>query len=270
MGIRKTDNSGLIQRFWNLKVLIALALALALLKNCYNNQEVISPDIETTSEVAQKTQELSGKTVTIRGKIQQKVGSSSFTVSDRQFFSVPIVVVNASAKPFDLPVNKSVEVQVTGLIRNLVISSLERDFNLRLPEQEYKNFINQPAIIAKSILLSPTTNQITSNPEQYYGTKLAVRGKVENIQSPVLFTLDNGQWFGTNDLLVLLNVAPKTVIKQGEIVEVRGVVRPFIVGDIERNYNITWNTRVKNQLKINYGNKPVLVAEAVNLSEILR
>lgn len=265
--MRKRNNSshngGLIQKLRGARVIIAVALMIVLIKACYNN-EANPPRLVSTSEVVNQTNQLIGKTVTIKGKPVQIIGASSFTVSDRQFFSgVPILVVNASAEPIELPSDRGTNIQVTGIVRNLVIPEIEREFHLHLQKEYYKDYINKPAIIAKSILLAPTLSQITKNPDKYYGMKLALTGKVENIQSPVLFTLDDGQWWSAN-LLVLLNAMPTMAINQGQTIEVIGVVRPFVVSDIERDYKTTWNIMVKSQLNAKYANKPVFVAEAVN------
>ncbi|NJR73376.1 MAG: hypothetical protein HC773_06120 [Scytonema sp. CRU_2_7] len=42
-----------------------------------------------------------------------------------------------------------------------------------------------------------------------------------------------------------------------------GVVRPFVVADIEREYGITWDERVRRQLEADYRNKPVFVADTI-------
>ncbi|MDZ8056459.1 MAG: hypothetical protein RMX68_031865 [Aulosira sp. ZfuVER01] len=110
------------------------------------------PDLTNTSEVVTNKDVFIGKTVTIRSKPVQKVGLSSFTINDQpRIIQEPILVVNASGVPFDLPVNRNTKVEVTGQVRNFVISEIERDYNLSLQAEDYKGYINRPAIIAKSI-----------------------------------------------------------------------------------------------------------------------
>lgn len=249
-------NNNLIHKHWGVRVIIALALVSVLVRACYYH--------EVTGSSRYAVSQVIGKTLMMRGKPLEIIGANSFTLSDRQSNgSVPILVVNASAEPFDFPSDGATEILVTGLVRNLVISEVEQEFHLRLSAEDYKNYINKPAIIAKSILFAPTISQITSNPSKYYGKKLATIGKVINIQSPVLFTLNDEQWFGVAYLPVLLNAMPKMAINQGQTIEVIGVVRPFVVGEIERDYKTTWSLRVKSQLNAKYGNKPVFVAESV-------
>ncbi|RCJ21985.1 hypothetical protein A6770_04990 [Nostoc minutum NIES-26] len=217
-----------------------------------------------TSEVAKNAEEFIGKSVTIKSRAIQKIGLSSFTVSDAQFFhGEPIVVINASGIPFDLPLDQNIKIQVTGQVRNLVIPKIEREFNLKIQDEYYRDYINKPAIIAQNLILAPQPSQITQHPEQYYRYKVAVTGKLENIRSPVLLTLDKNQLFGGQDLLVLLKAPPKVTINQGQTVSVMGEVRPFVVTEIEQDYDFTWDVNVKRALEAEYGNRTVLVAEVV-------
>jgi len=217
-----------------------------------------------TSEIAPNIDEFIGKSVTIKSKAIGQVGVSSFTVRDARFFNgEPIVVVNASGEPFDLPLNQNVEVQVKGQVRNLVIPKIEREFNLNIQEENYKDYLNKPAIIARSLVLAPKPGQITQRPKQYYRRQVIVTGKVKNIQSPVFLTLDENQWFGGQDLLVLLKTPPKVVISQGQTVSIIGEVRPFVAAEIERDYNFPWDKYAKRRLEAQYGNRTVLVAETI-------
>jgi hypothetical protein len=89
------------------------------------------------SEIVNNTDEFVDKTATIKTRLIQKVGLSSFTVSDARFFGgEPIVVVNALRVPFNLPVDQNTEIQVTGQVRNFVIPEIEREFKLKL-QNEY-------------------------------------------------------------------------------------------------------------------------------------
>jgi hypothetical protein len=119
--------------------------------------------ITNTTEIARDTDNFIGKTVTIRSKASERVGLRSFTVTDRRFFGKPIVVINATGKPFDLPQDRSTEVQVTGQVRKLDIPKIERDFKLNVQDEYYKDYINKPAIIARQIVLAPKSGDVATN-----------------------------------------------------------------------------------------------------------
>ncbi|MGG6240032.1 hypothetical protein ACQ4N7_15515 [Nodosilinea sp. AN01ver1] len=230
-----------------------------------------------TEEITENTEGYIGQTVTVRSEPVEKVGDNSFTVSDEQFFgSEPILVINASGEPLLLP-EDDVEVQVTGEVRNFVIADVEREFDLTLDPALYTEYEEQPAIIAESIALAPEPGEITSDPEQYYGETLAVTGEVEDIQSGAAFTLDEDQLLGAEDLLVIYATprdgadqpaAELPTIADGEEVAVTGTLRPFVVTDFERDYDLGWDLELQEQLEAEYSNKPVLVATGIYPSAI--
>ncbi|BAY92736.1 MULTISPECIES: hypothetical protein [unclassified Tolypothrix] len=262
---KSKDNSqrrSLLEWLGNASVLIFLLLLALLVRggSFFNSKTTFT----NTSEVAQVTDTFLGKSVTIRSKAIQKIGLSSFTVKDARFFNgEPILVVNASGVPFDLPVDQNIEVQVTCQVRNLAIDNIEQEFNLNLKDEYYKEYVNKPAIIAQYLALSPEPAQIIQSPEKYYGRKVAVTGKVANIRSAILLTLDENQLFGGQDLLVLLTAPPQVAINQGQTVSAMGEVRRFVAAEIERDYNFTWSLDTKRKLDAEYANQPVLVAETV-------
>lgn len=260
------------QKLWNAKGTIALALSIVLLPACNNNleREAAVPETNVTAEeVADNTNQLIGKTVTVRSQPISKIAPSTFTISDKQFFgSEPILVVNASGKPFVLPTDTNIPVQVTGPVRKFVVTDIEREYSLDLDPNLYREYENKPAIVAQSLAQAPKPGEITTDPQQYYGKTLAVTGEVENIRSANSFTLDEDKLFGGQDLLVILAGTPKGTVNEGEKVAVTGVLRPFVVAELERDYDLTWDLTLQKKLEAEYSNKPVLVATEVYPSAI--
>ena len=269
-------NRGLTPKLWIAKGTMALAVAAVLLPACSNSLERSAqvpggpPANVTTEEVTDNTNQLLGKTVTVRSQPIQKLGPSTFTISDREFFgSEPILVVNATGQPFVLPTDSGTPIQVTGQVRKFVVADVNRDYNLGLDPNLYVQYRDRPAIIAQSMALAPKPGEITTNPSQYYGKTLAVTGEVENITSPNVFTLDEDRLFGGQDLLVL-HTRPTPRVTEGEKVAVTGVLRPFVVAELERDYDLTWDLNVKRKLEAEYSKKPVLVSTGVYPSAIPR
>ncbi|MDX2098282.1 MAG: hypothetical protein SFW36_10945, partial [Leptolyngbyaceae cyanobacterium bins.59] len=230
------------------------------------------PTNVATQEVASNPDRYIGQTVTIRSEPIRKFGPNSFTAKDERVFgSEPILILNASGKPFALPTDEDTEVQITGEVRRFVVADVEKEYNLGLEANTYQEYENKPAIIARSVALSPKPGEITKNPEQYYGKTLAVAGEVKDVPSTTAFTLDEDQLFGAEDLLVLHTspqATPPRPIQDGEKVAVTGVLRPFIVAEFERDYDLTWSLDLKQKLEAEYKNKPVLVATGVYPSAI--
>jgi hypothetical protein len=251
------------QKFSNAKGgAIALALAAILLPACSTPQrEATAPapapappgSVATTTEnVVDNTAQLLGKTVTIRSEPVKKLGPSTFTVSDREFFgSESILVVNATGKPFVMPAESGQKVQVTGTVRNFVLADIEREYKLGLEPNLYAEYESKPAIVAQSMALAPEPGELTSDPKKYYGQTLAVSGEVETLRSPNSFTLDEDKLIGGQDLLVIHTV-PKPSVREGEKVAVTGVLRSFVLAELEREYDLQWDLTLKQKLEAEY------------------
>ncbi|GAA6616179.1 hypothetical protein [Scytonema sp. NUACC26] len=263
-GNNNSSVNELFQHVWNAKIVIATAVLAMFVRMGYGGDSASPPGLASTFDITSNTDDYIGKTVTIISKPFKKVGSSSFTVSDSRFMSgEPFVVVNTTGQPFDLPKNQDVKVEVTGQVRKLDIPKIERDYNLDLQDKYYKDYVNKPVIIAQNIIQAPTPGQITSNPKRFYGKTLAVRGEVDNVQSPVLFTLDENYLLGAEDLLVFLKPAQQEEVQKGQTVMLVGELRPFNINEIEQAYNVKWDERVKAQVEADYRNKSVFIANTI-------
>lgn len=270
LGIRRSFLKG-----WATRSALVLAMATTVLAGCQTPEEqaTTAPD-ETnvaTEEIAENPAEYVGQTVTVRSEPIEKISPSTFTVEDEQFFgSDPILVVNASGEPFVFPEEDDTEIQITGEVRNFVFADIEREYNLGLEENAYVDYENQPALIAQSIAISPDPGEISSDPEQYYNEVLAVTGEIEEIQGPNVFSLEEDELFGGEDLLVLraTPAADLPVVENGETVAVTGRLQPFVVADIERDYDFNWDTGFEQQLEAEYSDRPVLIADDIYPSAI--
>lgn len=263
---------------WNTKGAIALALMAIVLPACNTNQPQANAPAPpaantpasptgnvTTEEVSDKTKALIGRTVTVRSEPVRRIDANTFTISDEQLFgSEPILVVNASGDRIVLPEGDT-EVQVTGQVANFVVADVERDFDLDLSPELQVEYENKPAIIARSVALAPEPGEITKNPSRYYGKSIAVPAEVGEIVAPNAFTLDEDELIGGSDLLVLVaNPQQKQLsLKENQDVVATGVLRSFVVADIERDYDLTWDLNLQKQLEAEYSKKPVLIAESV-------
>ncbi|MBU7582981.1 MAG: hypothetical protein KAF91_08730 [Nostoc sp. TH1S01] len=266
------------QKLWQNKGAIAIGLMAIFLPACgYNEPQAITPATpqqqrnqvsrevvdNQIAEVTDKTDELIGKSVTIRTQPIRLIGPTSFTVNDKELFdNQNILVINATGKPFTLPSTNDITIQITGQVRRFDLAQINQDYKLDLQSDYYTDYNDQPVIVAKSLALSPNPGELTTNPSAYYGKKLTVTGKVENITNAIAYTLDKDKLLGGEDLLVL-HSKPQPRVKQGEQITVSGVLRPLVMSEIERDYNLTWDANLRKQVEAKYRNQPVLVVTNV-------
>ena len=248
------------------------------LVGCNSNQpEATVPDEDsvaqteenvTTEEVSEETNDLIGQTVTIRSNALEVIEPATFSVADQEFFGGEnIIVVNASGEPFVLPTEDDTEVQITGEVTEFVLADVESAYDLDLDPDLYVEYADKPAIIAQSIALAPEPGEIAADPSQYYGETLAVTGEVETVYGINTFTLDEDELFGGEDLLVVA-LNSSEAIQDGETVAVTGELRSFTIADLERDYDLTWDLDVQQQIEAEYTDRPVLVVDEVYPSAI--
>lgn len=223
----------------------------------------------TTGEVSENAEELMGQTVTIRSNAIDQIEPTTFVVADQEFFGGEnIVVINATGTPFALPNEEDTEVQITGEVTEFVIADIESAYNLGLNPDLYVEYTDRPAIIAQSLALAPEPGEIAADPSQYYGQTLAVTGEIETVYGENIFALDEEELFGGQDLLVVVTNPTEAAIENGETVAATGELRSFVVADLERDYDLTWDLDVQQQLEAEYTDRPVLVVEQVYSSAI--
>lgn len=250
----------------------AILATTVVLPACSNNEQVESQGNVTTEEVAQETEQLIGQTVTVRSETKEEVGENTFVLEDDQFFGgEPILVVNATGTPFVLPQDDDTPVQVTGEVAQFVTTDLETEYGLDLDPDLYVEYEDKPAIIAESIALAPEPEELAEDPEAYYNQIVAVEGEVAELYSPSTFTVGEEGWFGGGELLVVgvdSNFGVGSEIQEGENVTVTGVLRPYIQADFDREYDLTWDLDLQEQVEAEYTQKPVLAATEVYPSAV--
>lgn len=259
---------------------IALSLATIVLPACTNPEpEATAPEVEEdvvaegdaaatedNVELEDLTGDLDtyvGETVTVRADALETVGDSSFLLQDEDFFGgEEVLVLNTTGSVFVLPPGEEIEVQATGEVREFVVADIEEEYDLELDPDVYVEYEDQAVIIADSLALSPDPAQVSANPEAFYNQTLVFENGVEETLAPDVFRLDEDQFFGGEGLLVLNpEVAP--VVEEGETVTVTGVLRPFVLAEIEQDYDYTWDEEIVRQIEAEYNQEPVLVAEEV-------
>jgi hypothetical protein len=144
--------------------------------------------------------------------------------------------------------DEQLELQVTGELGKLVLADVESEYDLDLDPALYAEYEDRPVIFANSMTLSPGIGDISERPDNFYGKEVAVRGEVAEVRSDVAFTLDEDQLIGGEDLLVI-NLTGEPIPAEEEAVIVTGMIRPFVRAEFERDYDLTWDLDLQEELE---------------------
>lgn len=223
----------------------------------------------TTEDVVEETDQLIGQEVTVRNEVANQIDDFAFTMEDDEFFGgEEILVINASGEPTLLP--EDIPLQATGEVVEFTIADIESEYGLDLDDDLYIDYEQQPAIIAQSIALSPEAETVVDEPDLFYGQQIAIQGEVENIYSAGAFVMHDEEVVGDDGLLVI-SVTPEPIVQEDfgesdEEVVVTGDVRPFVIADIEREYDYDWSDwdqATLEEIEAEFANKPVVIARQV-------
>ena len=104
--------------------------------------------------------------------------------------------------------------------------------------------------------------EVSEDPEGYYNLEIALEGEVDEIRNDYAFTLKEDQLIGGDDLLII-NASGEPIPEADEKVVVTGMVRPYVKADFERDYDLTWDLDVQEEIEAEYTEKPVLVVDSI-------
>jgi hypothetical protein len=107
-----------------------------------------------------------------------------------------------------------------------------------------------------------TAGNLADDPARYYGQRVSISAPVESVYSRTMFTLDEDKVWSTGRDVLVLNPRPTEAVKGDASVTVTGVVHIFSRAEIERLHD-GWDWDVRPELIMEFGSRPVLVAESI-------
>ncbi|MCG3115450.1 MAG: hypothetical protein LLH30_07185 [Candidatus Manganitrophus sp. SA1] len=128
---------------------------------------VLAEEIVGVNELNENLDQYIGKTVTVRGEVEDVYGNRSFTVDEEGILGKDLLVISDKplpprvGGPEETPlVLKDDTVEVTGTVRRFVATEIEREMGIDLePQIEVEIEENRPVIVAKSITPEPQEGQ---------------------------------------------------------------------------------------------------------------
>ena len=217
----------------------------------------------TIDEIADDEDVVIGEEVTVRGEVEEFEPGVSFVLEEEGFLEGDeVLVINVSAEPVPVLPSEDLELQVTGEVGNLVLADVERDYGLVFDPELYVDYENKPVILAKSMVLAPDLEDIAEDPDFYYLQTLAVEGEVDEVRNEYTFTLKEDQLIGGDELL-MINASETPIPETDEKVVVTGTVRPYVRAEFDRDYDLTWDLDVQEEIEAEYSEQPVFVVDAI-------
>ncbi|MEB3827714.1 hypothetical protein [Phormidium sp. CCY1219] len=250
---------------------IALAVASALFVPGYGKTNVAqaNPMLKQNAEIEEVSDsptQYVGESVTLRGNVEDIIDRNSFVIqeTDELIGGDKVLVLNAAGEPMNFADDEEIPIQVTGQVRLFRAAELEREFGWDFWDPDlYVEFENKPVVIAQSVALAPEPDDIRENPQLFYGKTIAVRGEIDEYFSINAFRLEDEEFFQGDELLVLNSDTGK-MINAGDDVVVTGVLRPFVMADIEREFDVDlWDFELRRELEAEFDRRPMMYAREV-------
>jgi hypothetical protein len=108
-------------------------------------------------------------------------------------------------------------------------------------------------------MLVPVSD-LLENPTEYFGTSISTRGKVEDVYSAQVFTLEEDQLFDTGQAAIVVVPEPDAIAVQNSDVSVTGVVRLFTRSGMARKYGLAG---LADDILSQWERRPVIFAQSV-------
>lgn len=245
------------QAWWKRNGAIALALLALVLPAC-----TLSPGAKTGTTVSEVTNapntNLIGKTVTLNGEVEKVISPKAFTIEGDRFFNDPeLLVLNLGGSPI---VNDS-NIQVTGTVRQFLKPEIEREFGLSLAQELAAQFRDKSVLFATAVVLTPLPGEIAEEPKPFIGKTVTVTSKIAEVISPNAFTLDDQEFIGGKELLVVGAIPTASSIDEGKTVRVTASIRQFVIAEIERDFDFD----LQPELEVEYEGKAVAIAQSIQI-----
>lgn len=221
----------------------------------------------TVEDIVEDPLPLLGETLTVRGAVDNTNDNMSFVIKDEDLLGLiddaEVLVINRTGAMIPSRPQDDIELQATGTVERL---TPEMMMELGLDAAEYSQYENRAVVLAESIALSVSPDEIFDNPEAYYYKPIAVKGEVEQLMGGNAFTIEDDELtdevLGSEDLLVIGADSNPTLEADSGVV-VTGVIRPLDVAEVERYYGISLDSEYLEEVESKYTERPVLLTTGV-------
>jgi hypothetical protein len=218
--------------------------------------EAETPPVPDTAVLADEM----GKSFYFHGEFQDQFSDALFVVREDEGRGWgQILVLNRSDRSFQVPGNIETPLWIFGTVEALSEPELAQN---EVPESEWSELVGQPVMVAKRITLVPPPNELANNPAAFLNQHVTVYGKVAPVAAANTFILEDPGLFGGKGIILIqgANADLSTVVDDEKAV-VSGVLRPYVIADLQEEYDLPWELDLQERLEADFQESPVLVVD---------
>ena len=255
------------QAFWG--TILVGAFALPTLVSCANpmptdvegvgEQENISAPLESD-----EVDTINGEAIALYGQFESHVGGTVFLLEETGNEALGnVLVVNSSDRAFAVPADAGTPMWAVGTILPLDPTTIDG-----IDPAELEAYAGKSAVYAERITLAPDPARLTTEAETFYNQDVTVYGEVEQVEAENTFILKDPDLFeGKGVIVIQTGDAALPSPTDDAKVAVSGILRPYVIAELEEEYELTWDLNLIEQLEAEYSQLPVLVADLITLTD---
>lgn len=247
------------------KTACGLAVMLPMVVACADS----APFVESTEDPAEVASTLeaeetpadAGDAIALYGRFKEYLGGTLFVLDKGELGEESnVLVVNASDRSFAVPANAGTPLWAVGQVEPLIAEEIDG-----LDPAAVELLEGESALYANRITLAPEATDLTANAESFYNQDVTIYGEVEQVNADNTFILEDPELFEGRGVIVIQTgeVAEAAPIPDDAKVAVSGVLRPYVVADLQEEYGLTWDSDLIQEFEAEYAEVPVLVADLI-------
>lgn len=138
--------------------------------------------------------------------------------------------------------------------------------------QTYNSTVEQPGgdTYEESVVERPETLEMAmDNPDEYLDETITIVGEVAKVYNAQAFVVRGEDYFEPDDGMLVIAYDPEGPMpEEGEYVEITGEMRSMVLADLDKDYDITLENAIVQELAATFAEAPFLVAENIDYTQV--
>jgi len=243
------------------RVALITAFAMLAVVSCADSTPYIEnfdQDEVTTNLEADNTAS-DGESVALYGRFEEYLGGTLFVLEESDGSSVSNVLVVNSSDRFAVLEDAGTPLWAVGEIAPLVPEQIDGVDATVLEPLE-----GQPTLYAERLTMAPEPTDLSGNAELFYNQDVTIYGEVEQVGADNTFIVEDPELFeGRGVIVIQTGDVTANEIPDDAKVAVSGILRPYVIADLEEDYDLIWDLELSKEWEAEYSEVPVLIADLI-------